>query len=169
MYRARAERDRGGEYFFDVQRIHGQGDSYDIDDGIDRADLVKMNLFYRDVVDFCFGNADFFEYGQAKPDDPLVKSGAMDQLNDFGIMSVMRRRRIRIQHHVHFQSGDPFLVHALPIEREKLDRNFAQLLLDIIAIRSRVHKGRQGHIAANAGKAVQISYSHRESLFNVVL
>ena len=56
----------------------------DIDDGVDRANFVEVDLFERDVVDFGFGRAEQLEGGDGEVLHGLGEVGVVDELADDG-------------------------------------------------------------------------------------
>ena len=56
----------GEQYQLPMWRcVDAGGGGDDVDDGVDRADFVEVDLFDGDVVDFGFGGAEEFEGGMA--------------------------------------------------------------------------------------------------------
>lgn len=159
-HRSRAERHGGAVYIFGLQRIERKRDADDVDDRIDRADLVKVHVFNRNAVNFPFGDADFFEDSQAVSCSPFAEARAADHANDVRIMAMVRRRLVRIEDDIHFQSGDAFLVDAFPFQLERLDAYFLQLALHVRPIGAGIDQCGQRHIAANAGETIEIYDSH---------
>ena len=159
-HRSRSERHGGAVYVIGIERIERERDADHVDDRIDRADFVKMHLFERNAVNFAFGDADFFENGQAVRCNPLVKAGGFDHPHDVRIMAMMRRRLVRIEHDVHFQSGNAFFVHPFPFQRERFDANFLQLGFDVSPVGARIDERGQRHVAANARETIEIDDSH---------
>lgn len=160
-YRPRTERNRRADDFLDLERVDRKRYADDIDDGVDGADFVEVNRFDRNIMYFGLGDRNFLENRQAQLDDALIKAGAVNDLDNFRIVTVMFGRTVRVEQHIHFHGRDAAFVHALPFKGERLDVDFPQLLVDVIAIGSSVDQRRQRHIPANAGKAIQITYFHR--------
>jgi hypothetical protein len=136
MDHARAERDRRADDLVRAERIERKGDADHVHDRINSADFMKMNTAHRDTVNFRLRRADFLENSEAVRLNPVIHVKPVDHLDDFRVMAVIVRRLIRIKDHVHLQSGHAALIYALPIERERLDLDFAQLVLDVVAVRA---------------------------------
>ena len=58
---AAADVEGGAVPAVDGERVDAGAAGYDIDDGVDGADLVEVNFFDVDVVDFGFAGAEEFE------------------------------------------------------------------------------------------------------------
>lgn len=159
-YRSRSERHGGTVDELGLKRIERQSYTDHIDDGVNRANLVKMHLFERNAVNFTFGDADFFEDGQRISCYLFVKSGGLNQLDDIRVMPVMCWSMFWIKRNVHFQRGYASFVDALPLQLERLDPDFLQFAFDISFIGACVDQRGQRHIAANAGETIEIYDTH---------
>ena len=60
---AAANVERRASELLNTERIEGDASAYNIDDGIDRANFVKMNFFERNVVHGGFGFTKFAKNG----------------------------------------------------------------------------------------------------------
>lgn len=158
--RARAERHRRAVDRLRLQGVERQRDADDIGDRINRPDFMEMHFFQRQAVDFAFRNGDFFEDRQTVCRHPFVEARAPDQLDDVGIMSMIRRRMCRIDDDIQLQGRDAFFVDALPAQLERLYADFAQLALNVVPVRSCVHERAQRHVTANPGEAIEIKNPH---------
>jgi len=78
-----------GQDLVDLEVIQGNGRTYDVDDGVDRADLMEMDLVQGDAMDSRFSLADFQEDGQGELADRFRQAGRFDQLPDIGISPAM--------------------------------------------------------------------------------
>ena len=74
--------DRRGENTRFVQQFERNTRADDIDNGVQRAYLVKMHLFGRQAVDFPFGHGDAFENRDGFIPCPIRERAALDQLFD---------------------------------------------------------------------------------------
>ena len=75
---------------FDIQSIDADSNSYDIDDGVDGTNFVKMNLIYRFVVCLCFSFSNDLEDFQCDQFGTTADTAAVDDgLNTFKIAVFM--------------------------------------------------------------------------------
>ena len=69
---------RGGVNFFYLEVFQAEYDSRDVEDGIDRADFMKMDIVRWDPVDTPFGIGNAFEDGQALFPDPGIEAAFVE-------------------------------------------------------------------------------------------
>lgn len=99
---------------FHLQRIQGEGDPDDIDDGIDGSHLVKMDSIEGKIMDLAFRNANLFEYSETKCPGPVAETGLFNHPHNIRVMSVMLRQGLRIKDDVHLKCGNSAFVHSFP-------------------------------------------------------
>ena len=153
---AAARRHRARLEPIDSEQIEADRRTHDVDDRIDGADLVKVNLGQVDPVHARLGLAQLHEdpLGQvflARREDALVD----DRLDMVPVaMGVLvRRDDLRI--------GRPESAPAHGLERELARQAQARHgLLDGPAIDAGIDQGRQGHVAGNAAETIEIADSH---------
>jgi len=80
MHVARAVRGSAGQDYGPPQKLQGDAGAHDINDGIQRAYLVKMNRFERFAVNFRLCGADFEEEAYRALLDPGRESGGFYDL-----------------------------------------------------------------------------------------
>lgn len=138
MDRAGTERYWRSINALDIQRVDGQCYADNIDDGIDGSDFVEMHFLDGGAVNFGFRDGDFFENGQAERGCAIRKFRFADDFHDFGIVTVMLRRMLWIEHDVELRRRDAALDHALPIKRVGFEFDFGQLFFNVTAVCSRI-------------------------------
>lgn len=74
-----------GQHAGSAEGIEGEAGADDIDDGIDGADLMELDVLGGATVDFTFGDGDPLEDGQGAFLDPGVEGALGDQAADLGM------------------------------------------------------------------------------------
>ena len=153
---AAARRDGTGLEPIDSQQIQADRRTHDIDDRIDRADLVEMDLGQVDPVDLRLGLAQLEEdpLGEvflARRQDALVD----DRLDMVPVAMGVLVRRVDLR----IRRPEPAAAHGL--ERQLARQPQAgHGLLNRPAIDARIHQRGQRHVAGNAAEAIEIADSH---------
>ena len=77
-----ADGDRAAPHLVDVERLEGRADADDVDDRVERADLVQFHVGGIDAVDGALDLAQPFEDGPRPPAHPLGQVGVVEQPQD---------------------------------------------------------------------------------------
>lgn len=72
-----------------AKELEGDARADDIDDGIDGAHLVKVNLVRGAIVNLAFGDGDPVKHGDGSGFHPVRKAAVGDQLSDLGVVAPM--------------------------------------------------------------------------------
>ena len=78
-----ADVERRRDDVVDAEPLHREDDADDVDDGVERTDLVEMDLFDRHVVDRRFGLAEPLEERHRSRFALWAQRGMPDQVRDF--------------------------------------------------------------------------------------
>ena len=149
-------RHRAGLEPIDTQQVEADRRADDVDDRIDRADLVEMDLGQVDPVDLRLGLAELEE-------DPLgqvLLPGRQDALVDdrFDVMPVAMGVLVR--------RDDLGIGRAKAAATDRLERQLAGQpqaghgLLDRPSIDAGIDQRRHRHVAGNAAETIEIADSH---------
>ena len=160
-----------------TERLSARGSADDIDDSVYRANFMKMDLFNGDGMNSGFGLAQqlegadgagfhrFRERGRAN-DGENCRQVTMRRVHRMSFMRVLRpARRLVRRNHVHFgcgQAAPAHLAHLKACAHTERDRRFFKTGEGNACI----HQGAQQHVAAYAGKTLQISNTHRFVILN---
>src|ERR1700722_12274196 len=82
----------------------------------------------------------------------------------FGPMCMLRSRTVAGDH-IHFGPGDAATAHLPHLEARTHMQRLSRLLKQVEG-NAGIHKGTKQHVAADAGKALQISNAHRSRILN---
>lgn len=86
----------GGSDLVDIQKVEGDAGSYDIGDGIGRANFVEVDLFYGNSVDARFGFCEALEHRRRILFCPRRDGGAVDHRENVVEMTMLLRLRAEI-------------------------------------------------------------------------
>jgi hypothetical protein len=157
---AGADVERGAGEFVDAEKFEADAGADDVDDGIDRADFVKMDLLDGQVVDFGFG------FGEAGEDFAGAFGGAGRELRFFNAIQNDRKPAVVMAfggRDMHVRGENLAALHFFRGDGPAFETKFAQLGFDGAQIGAGVDQRAEDHVAADAGEAIEIGgSSHHE-------
>ena len=166
-----ADRDRAADDGVDPEDLERDADTDDVDDRVERADLVELDVAGVDAVDLAFDLGE----GPVDRERPIAgafgKVGRADQLEHVAGPTVSdvrvvgaehgRRRVVVIVHgDVRPRRADTAPLHALERERVPVDTEPGESVGDRVHVGTGIDERRQQHVAGHARAAVE---PHRAS------
>ena len=151
---------RAGEDLLDAEDVQGGAGPDDVDDGVEAAHLVEVDLARRAAMELALGLGQAVEGGQGQLLDPVRQAGLHDQAGD-----VRRRAHDRrlLGMDVDLGGGDATAQHGLGLDRPAAHGQELADVSDLVEVRSGVDEGAEGHVARNAGEAVEPGDRHRRA------
>jgi len=151
-----------------AQEFESDAGTDDVDDRIDCADLVKVDLVSGEAMDLTFGPGYTFEDSHGTLPHPGGESAALDQITDGAEGLVFMRRvivmvvvcRLVIVAHVELRAGDLGFLGTLDVEVIAVEVEFTQLGFERGEVDSQIEQGADEHIAADAAEDVQVQGLH---------
>ncbi len=161
MLRAReavAHRQRRDQHAVDAELLEAPRSADNINDRIDRADFVEVNVIGRRVVNLRLGLREHFEDCDRALADRRGQRRRVDQRANLAEVTLGLRLRhgdIELERR---DSAESFAPRREPVagQRHRLDR-----ALEFAKIRAAIENGADDHVAAEAGERVEISRFHR--------
>jgi hypothetical protein len=154
---ARAHRQRRDHQGADVQLIERPRRAHDVDDRIDRPDLVEMHVLARRAMDFGLGLRQCLKDRGRIASGARAQAGARDHREDFAQMA-LRLRLAHLDLELDRPDSADFLVagrDAIAMQPEPAHR-----AIECARVRPRVDQRAHHHIAAQARKCVEICRLH---------
>src|SRR5699024_10185666 len=129
----------------------------DVDDGIDAADLVKVDVVRCCVVDFGFGDGEALEHLQGGGFDLVVELRLFDERADgrpgAGVCVICRFDG-------NASAVDAVLTDVISAETIPFDAELAELGGDVAEADAGIDKRTENHVAAGAGEGIEVSDVH---------
>ena len=164
--------DRAGDDTLDGQRVQRGGDPDDIDDRIERTDLVELHGIGVDAVHGAFGLGEHGEHVERHPAHRLGEVGFGQQLADH----LRRPVRVMVVMHVvvrvHMvgvgvgvgvvhddvgpRRGNAAALHPFERERVAIDAQTGQSGRDLVAVCAGVDERAEEHVAGHPGRALDV-------------
>jgi hypothetical protein len=145
---------------FDAQQLEADARADDIYNRVERAHLVKMNLFDRHIM-----NARF-RFRESRKDlrgaglNTDAQARAFDELENLAQTPVVM---LLARPHVRAHGADARALNLLELHLKVADIKPRQLLRERTAVRPGAHKRAQRHVAADTGKAIEVEQTHKNS------
>lgn len=138
----------------DAEEAQAGDGAGDVDDGVERADLVELDGVGGNAVD---ARLRLGEAAEDREDGCLVGQRERRGLDDGGDVGQAAVRLARLgEVDVGERRGDPGAAHALGAQRPAVDAEPPQFGGEGIGIDAGVDEGAEQHVAADAGEAVEI-------------
>ena len=157
-HHSEADRDRRTGHLVDTQHLERGTGTHHIDDGIDPAHLVEVDLIGRSAVEATLGGGEGPEHGQSPRLHSGRKLGVGHQALDVGRGANHRRL---LDPHVDLGSTDSAPQHRLHLQRPPRQAQPPQDGCHLLDRRASVDQRAQGHVAGDAGEAVEPGRGHR--------
>ena len=151
-YHAQAGGDGAGEHCVDIQEFEGDARAHDVDDGVDAADLVKVDGRRIAAVHAALDLGEDGESGQRPITDAVRKSGLLDQALDVGVGAHDRRL---VGGDVNLGAGDAAALHGLGVDVPPTQRETHEVAHDLVEVGAGVDERTEGHVAGDPGEAVE--------------
>ena len=164
FHSAMTGRDRAANDFIDAEQREADRGGGDIDDGVNRADLVKVNLFDRRTVDGRFGFGDGGE--DAERQIALIVSQDFRTVDDLLNVGQMAVRVLFRMLHTQMLRAKAAAHHVLKMQRDAGEAERVDSRLDRRHVNARVDERRHGHVTADSRGTVQIRDSHEFILWS---
>ena len=144
--------DGGRPHLVDAEHLEGGAGADDVDDGVEPADLVEVDLLRRATVEAALGVGQRREGGQRAGRHAVGQPGLLDERRD-----VRRRADDRGVLRVHVQLGgrDPAAQHRLGLDRPAADRQALEQGPHLVEVGAGVDQRSERHVAGDAGEAVE--------------
>ena len=154
-----AERQWRGDHRINSEILQADRRTDDIDDGIDRTNLVKMDIGDSNTVNECLG----FRQPPENVTCPLFYRIGESAVGNHGINAgVMPVGMVVMHGHVELECGEMVALCAADGQIIGADRQgqFEQFGTEVIKRHTQVKECGYAHIAGDSGKAIEIEYGH---------
>jgi len=141
--------------------VEAGGSANDVDDRVDRADLVKRDFVERDPMHLGLGLGEPAKHGSGQGFDPAVQARGHEQLVDRAVATIGLGGR---DHYVEFGAADGSTPRALQLEREAREAERRHALLDDLKRHAEIDQRRDRHVAGDAAERVEIQNFPRASV-----
>ncbi len=139
-------------HFVDVEQLECRARADDVDDRVEAADLVEVDLLGRTAVEMAFGLGERVERAERAAPHPFRQAGLLDESGDvprgahdaalLGVDDDVRR-------------ADAAALHRLGVERPPTDGDAPAQLADLVEVGARVDEAAEGHVAGDPAEAVE--------------
>ena len=136
----------------DVEHLERRAGADDIDDGVEAADLVEVDLLGRPAVEASLGLGEGGEDGEGAAADAIGEPGLLDQGRDVGGRA-HDRRLVGVD--VGLGRADAAAEHGLRLEAPAVHGEALDHGADLVDVGARVDERAEGHVAGDAGEAVE--------------
>ena len=155
---ARAKSEFGGVDRFDFEEFEAHDSADDIDDGIYCAHFVEVDRFNGGAVDFCFGFGEFLKDARGFF---FCRGRYRAAVDDFKYVFQVPVDVAFPGVDVYFGAGNTVFFHATLGEGEFAHAEFIEFGFQDGKRQARIDERAEGHVAADAGKAVEIGDFHK--------
>ena len=158
--RALADGDRAAHDALDVERFQRSTGADDVDDGIDRPDLMELDVVSRGAVHFSFHLGQQAEGSLGAVTNALGQICGVDQFADRPVAAVVIMRVIMIvpvgeNHNVSLRRGHSAAHHVLERQGVAVEVEAADELTDHQRVGTRIDQCRHRHVTCRTGEAVE--------------
>ncbi len=152
--RAAAGRQRRTVQPLDAKQPQSYDAAHDVDDRIERADLVEVDLVFGHAVDARLSGGQQPEHRRRSLPVVVRQRRCLDQRKHVGQAPVRLRRFGEVD--VRLRGGEPGAPHALRPQRPAGRLELRQLVVQRRGIDAGVDERTEQHVAADAGETVQV-------------
>ncbi len=154
--RPRPDGDRSGDHLVDRQRLEGGGDADDVDDGVDGADLVELDIVGIDAVDRALGLGERVEHRLGTAAHAFGQVGAAEQLANVTGGPVLVAVPGSFDDDVRPRRRHAAALHTLERQRVAVDAEPGEGGEHGLAVGAGVDEGAEQHVAGDAGAALRV-------------
>ena len=155
--KAAADREGGADDFFDTEGFESGEGAADIDDGIDAADFVEVDLVDGGVVDGGLRFADAGEDADGGLFDVVGEVAVLDDLADVGEVAF---GGVVMDVHIDLGGREAVLHDLADVEVEVLDVELGEFGFEGGGGEAGIDEGAEHHVAAGSGDAVKVGGFH---------
>ena len=139
----------------DAEQIEADRRAYDVDDRIDRADFVKMDIVGRRAMDRRLGFGQSTEDAQRRLSNPLAQRRTLDEPANIGPGS--RRLLIGLEHgHIDARAGDAVLLNRLGIDLVAGEIERLQRMTKLLKWQTGIDERTEHHIATGPRERIEV-------------
>ena len=154
-----AHGDRRGDDPLDAQRVQRRGDADHVDDGVERADLVELDVGGVDAVDRALGLGQHGEDPVGHVPHGVGQVGGVEQGADRADRTVLVA--VLIGDDVGPRRRDPAALDALERQGVAVDAETAEGAGDGVAVGAGIDEGAEQHVAGDPRRPVDVGDPRR--------
>ena len=156
VHKACAGAQRPADHALDAEQPQPDDRARDVDDRIDRADLVEVDLLDRAAVDAGLGLAEALEGGYCALLIARRQVGAPDDAKNVVQVPVRMAVSRALDLHPDLRGGEAAPLDLPRAERIAFERELAELLAEGAGRKARVDQRAEDHVAARAREGIKV-------------